>query len=184
MEESHVICYPYGYIRSQEPYGITIQNEGVDKDLSKHFGIQELPDDSEDCLGAYKDIFTLDIWLKPDKQRIQWEYKAMEVYYCNEAEHSTYALRDIFLDEPRNPLTWDLWCIVPKTFEAWTGCDTSSIYSGDCCIPEGVHQMVSIVNNIHYWGLAIHGRSCKAGITAKIQSDSDADMKDITLLED
>jgi hypothetical protein len=310
-----------------EPYGITIQNKGVNKDLYKHFRIQELPHDPKGRLDAYKEMFTLDSWLEPDTERIQREYKAMRVYECNEAEHSAYALRDIFLDEPRHPWlpeedgdqcwlptrmlqlvrklpqdewlapplisslrkryewdirpdcayhvslqafqpgfrpsvrkhvsvvqkrafcpyltiefkkdeetlatarhqvavasamalynryrlkncalqmsggqwseehksqmrhygitftgsTWDLWCTVPKTFETWTGCEMSTIYSGDCCILVGVQQLVSIVNDIHYWGLAAHGRSCKADIAAKIHSDPDADTNDITLLED
>jgi len=309
------------------PYGITIQNKGVNKDLYKHFCIQELPHDHKSRLNAYKEVFTLEGWLEPDTERIQQEYKAMRVYECNEAEHSAYALRDIFLDEPRHPWlpeedgdqrwlpvrmlqlvrkppqdewltppcinsprkryewdirpdcayhislqafrpgfrpsvrkhvsvvqkrafcpyltvefkkdeetlatarhqvavasamalynryrlkscaiqmsgsewsnehknqmrhygitftgsTWDLWCTVPKTFETWTGCDMSTIYSGDCCILAGVQQLVNIVNDIHYWGLAVHGRSCKADIAAKIHSDPDADTNDITLLED
>lgn len=34
--------------------------------------------------------------------------------------------------------TWDLWCTLPKTFETWSDCNTSTIYSGDCCILAGV----------------------------------------------
>ncbi|KAF2675942.1 hypothetical protein K458DRAFT_397425 [Lentithecium fluviatile CBS 122367] len=216
-------------------------------------------------------MFTLDSWLETDTERTQREYKAMRVYECNEAEHSAYALRDIFLDEPRHPWlpeedgdqcwlptrmlqlvrklpqdewltppligslrkryewdirpdcayhvplqafepgfrpsedeetlatarhqvpvtsamalyyryrlkscalqmsegqwseehksqmrhygitftesTSDLWCNVPKTFESWTGCEMSTIYSGDCCILAGVQQLVSIINDIYY----------------------------------
>ncbi|KAL6156915.1 hypothetical protein ACJQWK_06521 [Exserohilum turcicum] len=306
-----------------ESYGIMIQNKGVNKDLCKHFRIQELPHDPKRRLDAYKEIFALDSWLEPEIERIQREYKAMRLYGCNEAEHSAYALRDIFLDEPRYPWsteedsdqcwlpvrmlqlvrklpqdewlappligllnkryewdirpdcayhvslqafqpgfrpsvrkhvsvvqmrafcpyltiefkkddetlatarhqvavasamelynhyrlknyalhmsgerwseedksqmrhygitftgsTWDLWCTVPRTFETWTGCEMSTIYSGDCCIRAGVQKLVSIVNDIHYWGLAIHGRSCKADIAAKIRSDLDADTDHIS----
>ena len=310
-----------------EPCGITVQNKGVNKNLYKHFRIEELPPDPKDRLNVYRETHTLDVWLDPNIERIQQEYKAMRAYECNEAEHSAYALRDIFLDEPRHPWlpeedgdqrwlpirmlqpvrklpqdewlapplvgspkkryewdirpdcayhvslqafqpgfrpsvrkhvsivqkrafcpyltiefkkdeetlatachqvavasamalynryrlkncalqmsggkwsegdmnqmrhygitftgsTWDLWCTVPKTFETWTGCSMSTIYSGDCCILAGVQQLISIINDIHYWGLVVHGRSCKADIAAKIHSDPDADTNDITLLED
>ncbi|PVH91204.1 hypothetical protein DM02DRAFT_620653 [Periconia macrospinosa] len=310
-----------------EPCGITIQNKGVNKDLHKHFGLQESSRDPNRRLAAYKKELSLGVWLDPDLGRIQQEYKAMRVYECNEAEHSAYALRDIFLDEARHPWlpeedgdqrwlpvrmlqlvrrlpqdewlappsisisgkrydwdirpdcayhvslqafqpgfrpsvrkhvsvvqkrafcpyltiefkkdeqtlatarhqvavasaialfnryrlkscalqmsgriwseedmsqmrhygitftgsSWDLWCTVPKTFETWTGCNMSTIYSGDCCILAGVQQLVSIMNDVHYWGLQVHGRSCKADIAAKIHSDPDADTNDITFLDD
>jgi len=60
----------------------------------------------------------------------------------------------------------------------------STTHSSDCCILAGVQQLVNIVNGVHYWGLAVHGRSCKADIAAKFHSDSEADANDITLLED
>jgi len=56
-----------------EPYGIMIQNKGVNKDLYKHFRIQELPHDPKGRLDAYKETFTLDSWLEPDTERIQRE---------------------------------------------------------------------------------------------------------------
>ncbi|KAF2804512.1 uncharacterized protein BDZ99DRAFT_467519 [Mytilinidion resinicola] len=310
-----------------EPCGITIQNKGVNKDLLKHFGILELPSDPKDRLDAYRGAHDLEVWLAPDTASIQREYKAMRVFDSNEAEHSAYALQDIFLDEPRHPWlpeedgdqrwlpvrmlqlvrklpqdewlspplvdsprkryewdirpdcayhvslqafqsgfrpsvrkhvsivqkrafcpyltiefkrdeetlatarhqvavasamalynryrlkdcalqmsggnwleqdmnqmrhygitftgsTWDLWCTVPKTFETWTGCSMSAIYSGDCCILAGVEKLTSTINDIHYWGLMVHGKSCKADIAAKIHSDPDADTNDITLLEE
>lgn len=58
----------------------------------------------------------------------------------------------------------------------------STIYSGDCYILADVQQLIGIINDIHYWGLEIHGRSCKKDIAAKIHSDPDADTNDITLL--
>ncbi|KAI9773886.1 MAG: hypothetical protein M1840_006112 [Geoglossum simile] len=311
-----------------QPCGITIQNTGVNKSLYKHFRSQEhdLPSNLKDRLAAYRKTHVLEVWLDPDIERTQREYKAMEVYGCNEAEHSAYALRDIFLDEARHPWlpeqagdqrwlpvrmlqlvqkpaeddgwcappivnspgkryqwdirpdcayyvslqafqsgfrpsvrnhvavvqkraicpylavefkkdeetlataqnqiavasamalynryrlkncalqmsgekwseqdkdqmrhygitftgsTWKLWCTVPQTFQTWTGCVMSTIYSGDCCILAGVQQLIGIINDIHYWGLEVHGRSCKKDIAAKIHSDPDADANDIALL--
>ncbi|KAF2003780.1 hypothetical protein P154DRAFT_572960 [Amniculicola lignicola CBS 123094] len=80
--------------------------------------------------------------------------------------------------------TWDLWCTVPKTLETWTGCIMSKIYSGDCSIHPGPARLVGIVNDIHYWGLHVHGRSCKNDIADKVHADADADTDDITFFEE
>ncbi|KAJ2975219.1 hypothetical protein NUW58_g8419 [Xylaria curta] len=310
-----------------EPYGIAIQQKGMKRDLRKFFNILDLPSESQDRLNIYKKSFALDVWLEPDAKHIIREYKAMQVYGCNEAEYSASALRDIFLDGPRHPWlpqedgekcwlpvrmlqlvrkppqdewhapplidplrkryewdirpdcayhvslqafdasfrtdvqqhvsvvqkrafcpyltvefkkdedslatarhqvavasaialynryrlkriaiqmsgdewseehrnqmrhygitfagsSWNLWCTVPKTFPDWTGCNMFTIHSGDCCILADVQKLVSTINDIHYWGLQIHGKSCKADIYAKIRSDLDADTNDISILED
>ncbi|KAL9064198.1 MAG: hypothetical protein Q9157_007921 [Trypethelium eluteriae] len=80
--------------------------------------------------------------------------------------------------------TWKLWITMPKNFETWDGCVASTIYSGDCCTVAGVRQLINIINDIHYWGLEIHGKSCKKDIAIKIASEPDADKNDITLVED
>ena len=80
--------------------------------------------------------------------------------------------------------TWDLWCTVPKTLKTWTGCVMSKIYSGDCSIHSDTARLVSIVNDIHYWGLHVHGRSCRRDIADKVHADADADTDDITFFEE
>jgi hypothetical protein len=80
--------------------------------------------------------------------------------------------------------TWKLWCTVPNTFPTWTGCHMSVLYSGDCSILTSVQKLIPVINDIHYWGLEVHGRSCKEDIAAKVRSDPDADTGDITLLEE
>ncbi|KAI0116450.1 hypothetical protein GGR51DRAFT_501348 [Nemania sp. FL0031] len=80
--------------------------------------------------------------------------------------------------------SWKLWCTVPKTFPEWTGCIMSSIYSGNCCILAGVQKLVSVINDIHYWGLETHGKSCKADIYTTVRSDPSADSNDISIVED
>jgi hypothetical protein len=62
--------------------------------------VSELPRDPKRRLHVYKEALSLDVWLEPDAGHIQREYEAMRIYECNEAEHSAYALRGIFLDEP------------------------------------------------------------------------------------
>ncbi|KAI1123187.1 hypothetical protein F5Y10DRAFT_57349 [Nemania abortiva] len=80
--------------------------------------------------------------------------------------------------------SWILWCTVPKTFPDWTGCTMSDIFSGDCCILPSAQKLVSVINDIHYWGLQTHGKSCKSDIYTKIRSTPDADLNDISILED
>ncbi|KAI1123666.1 hypothetical protein F5Y10DRAFT_251358 [Nemania abortiva] len=316
-----------------EPYGIEIRYKGANKDLRKHFGILGLHRDLKERLDIYKKAFAapLSVWLEIDQeriQRIQQEYESLRVYGCNEAEYSAYALRDIFLSEPRYPrlpaqegeqcwlpirmlqlaqkpgklqlenwdappelrrpsrryewdvhpncayyvslrafdarvrssigdyvsvvqrrafcsyftiefkqdeeditttryrvavasamalynryclkisalqksgrdwdekqkgqmrhygitctgLRWNLWCTVPKSFENWTGCSMLKLCSGDCDVYEGTQKLMGIVNDTHYWGLEVHGKSCKGDIVAIARSDPDADLNHITLL--
>jgi len=97
-----------------EPYAITIRNRDVSKNLRKHFCIQELPYDPKDRLDYYKKMLMLSVWLEFDEKCIQREYRAMSEYESNEAEHSAYALCDIFLDEPRH-----LWPMKDKGDQLW-----------------------------------------------------------------
>ncbi|KAI0097282.1 hypothetical protein GGR51DRAFT_541265 [Nemania sp. FL0031] len=293
-----------------EPYGITIQyKDGAHRNPTKHFGVPGMPRDYKLRLQAYKERFDLSVWLEPNMEHIQREYKAMRAFGSNEAEHQTFALCNIFLDEPRYPelpedygdkrwlpirlvqlvqkppqdqwfhpppmpgskppkryewdirpdcayllslqafqpgfrsqvqnhvsvvqqrafcpyLTiefkkdeenldtaryqvavssamsiynryllksstlqasgaswseedqsqmrhygitftgsnWNLWCTVPKSFSEWTGCTMSSIYSGDCRTLAGIGRLVEIINDVHYWGLEVYGKSCKNDI--------------------
>ncbi|KAF2967837.1 hypothetical protein GQX73_g5724 [Xylaria multiplex] len=307
--------------------GGTKHEDEADQDPITHFGVPEMPRDSKLRLEVYRKSFGLSVWLEPNIEDIQREYKAMRAYSCNEAEYQTFALRSIFLDEPRYPdlpedggdkrwlpirmvqlvrklpqskwlppppvpgsnlpkryewdirpdctyhvslqafqpgfrskvrkhvsiiqqrafcpyltiefkkdeenldtarhqvaissaislynryllktatlqacgtswseddqsqmrhygitLTgsnWNLWCTVPKTFVTWTGCTMSSIYSADCRTVAGIQQLIEFLNDIHYWGLEVHGKSCKRDIHAKTRSDPSADTRDVSLL--
>ncbi|KAI0486007.1 hypothetical protein F4859DRAFT_351288 [Xylaria cf. heliscus] len=310
-----------------EPHGITIQDEeDTDQDPITHFSILEMPRGYQLRLEVYRGKFELDVWLEPNIEHIQREYKAMRAYSCNEAEYQTFALSNIFLDEPRHPdlpedggdkrwlpirmvqfvrklpqskwlppppipgwnppkrydwdirpdctyhvslqafqpgfrsnvrrhvsvvqqrafcpyLTiqfkkdeenldtaryqvavssamslynryllkslalqasgdswleedqsqmrhygitftgsdWNLWCTVPKTFAEWTGCTMSSICSADCRTLAGIQQLVELLNDIHYWGLEVHGKSCKRDIHVKSQSNPSADTRGVSL---
>ncbi|KAI1133706.1 hypothetical protein F5Y10DRAFT_283971 [Nemania abortiva] len=79
---------------------------------------------------------------------------------------------------------WTLWCTVPKAFPEWTGCTMSRLSSGSCCAVAGLRELVSVVNDIHYWGLQVHGKSCKADIYTRVRSHPDADLIDTSILED
>jgi len=62
-----------------EPCGITIQNKGEQEppQTLPHPGV---PPDPKDRPDAYRETHTLNVWLDPDTERIQREYKAMRVY--------------------------------------------------------------------------------------------------------
>ncbi|KAI0095526.1 hypothetical protein GGR51DRAFT_544971 [Nemania sp. FL0031] len=318
-----------------EPYGITMKIGGVSLELRAHFGILSLPTDLKERLDVYKKAFpiSLKVWLEPDEERIRRienEYKSLKVYGCNEAEYSTYALLDLFLDEARSPwlptekgdqgwmpvrllqlvrkpntelenhwgappelyepkkryewdirpdcayhvsllafragirlgiesfvsvvqrrafcpyftiefkkdeeniatarnqvavasaialynryclkkstletsgkswdnedqrqmrhyglicagVRWTLFCTVPKSFDSWTGCNMVKVHSSELDVFTGVQRLIGIVNDIHYWGLEVHGKSIKADIAAGAQSIPGADTNDITLLEE
>jgi len=78
---------------------------------------------------------------------------------------------------------WNVWCTVPKTLETWTGCVMSKIFGGDCSSHPSPARLVGVVNDIHYWGLHVHGRSCKNDIAEIVYADPDADTNYITFLE-
>ncbi|KAI0192977.1 hypothetical protein EV127DRAFT_490198 [Xylaria flabelliformis] len=79
---------------------------------------------------------------------------------------------------------WTLYCILPKTFPEWTGCTMRPLYKGNCLQPGQIRLLIELVNDIHYWGLAIHGESCKQDIYRCQGSLDYGDMGDNTSLVD
>ncbi|KAI1423209.1 hypothetical protein F5Y12DRAFT_758643 [Xylaria sp. FL1777] len=77
---------------------------------------------------------------------------------------------------------WNLWCIRPKRTQKWDGCKMEAIYHDDCCRSLGVSRLIRFINDIHYWGLAVHGQSCmddllalyKARLEAREQREEEA----------
>ncbi|KAI1430983.1 hypothetical protein GGR50DRAFT_698467 [Xylaria sp. CBS 124048] len=72
----------------------------------EHFGLSGMPKDRVARYYVYSQRFPLGIWIKPDTERevrIRDEYLAMGMYGCNEAEYSTFALHEIFLNSRLSP---------------------------------------------------------------------------------
>ncbi|KAI0104685.1 hypothetical protein GGR51DRAFT_521722 [Nemania sp. FL0031] len=67
---------------------------------------------------------------------------------------------------------WELCCTIPKTYDVWSGCIMFQMRSGDCCYANSVMLLLSILNDIHYWGLTVHGESCRADICTVIKGDA------------
>ncbi|KAI1129500.1 hypothetical protein F5Y10DRAFT_238069 [Nemania abortiva] len=59
---------------------------------------------------------------------------------------------------------WELWFSSPKTYDDWTGCTMSSMHRGDCLKLASVGLLLSSINDIHYWGITVHARLCKADV--------------------
>ncbi|KAI1733967.1 hypothetical protein F4680DRAFT_439903 [Xylaria scruposa] len=78
---------------------------------------------------------------------------------------------------------WTLYCILPKTFPEWTGCTMKPVCQGDCLQVDGIELLIELVNDIHHWGLAVHGESCKQDIYRIQVSEEDSDICDISLVD-
>ncbi|KAI0109570.1 hypothetical protein GGR51DRAFT_511966 [Nemania sp. FL0031] len=84
---------------------------------------------------------------------------------------------------------WKVWCIRPKRTQGWDGCKMEAIYYNDCHTSVGVSRLIRFINDIHYWGLAVHGQSCmddilaldKARVEARKQKEEEA--IDVSVLE-
>ncbi len=64
-------------------------------------------------------------------------------------------------------ITWtgseyDIWCIAPTlTAEyEWAGCRMTRVCCGDCVSASSVRELISWLNEIHCWGLRVHGPGC------------------------
>lgn len=74
-------------------------------------------------------------------------------------------------------ITWtgsefDVWCIVPvltPEYE-WAGCTMTEVYHGDCVNKSSVRDLIDWLNEIHCWGLTVHGPRCEKDI--KIRMDA------------
>jgi len=72
-----------------------------------------------------------------------------------------------------------VWCIRPKkplgindtTSETWTGCTMESVYKNRCYTIVGVQNLMEWINEIHRWGLTIHGDSCQRDVQHCIEAD-------------
>ncbi len=62
--------------------------------------------------------------------------------------------------------TYTFWCMTPNTNtdRKWAGCQMNKVYKADCSYVEGVVQFADWVNEIHRWGLTVHGPGCEEDI--------------------
>jgi hypothetical protein len=67
---------------------------------------------------------------------------------------------------------YEFWCIEPTLDSqgSWSGCRMYRLAQNDCESSEGVSSFVNWVNEIHRWGLTVHGPSCERDIKCCINS--------------
>ncbi|KAI1124677.1 hypothetical protein F5Y10DRAFT_268826 [Nemania abortiva] len=68
---------------------------------------------------------------------------------------------------------WELWYTTPKAYDWWKGAYVSSMYRGDCSRLDGVELLLNCINDIHYWGMTVHGKSCKADVEAVLNENTE-----------
>ena len=76
----------------------------------------------------------------------------------------------------------DVWCIQPDSHEdsqKWVGCSMRHVSKGNCELTSGVEILINWTNEIHRWGLTIHGKSCEADIKTCIAKRMGARVSEI-----
>ncbi|KAI0431208.1 hypothetical protein F5Y09DRAFT_202268 [Xylaria sp. FL1042] len=59
---------------------------------------------------------------------------------------------------------WELWCTTPSTFDEWTGCTMFRLYRGSWYNAADAQRLLGALNDIHNWGLRVHGQSVVADV--------------------
>ncbi|KAJ3552840.1 hypothetical protein NPX13_g11021 [Xylaria arbuscula] len=57
---------------------------------------------------------------------------------------------------------WEIRETTPTSFDKWTGCTMRSLQRGQVNIEDHAYEILSALNDIHAWGLMVHGRSVVA----------------------
>ena len=58
---------------------------------------------------------------------------------------------------------YEVWCMTPTLSDdrRWAGCEMRLVGYGHCEEPYDVRELIKWINEIHYWGLTIHGPACQ-----------------------
>lgn len=72
--------------------------------------------------------------------------------------------------------SYTFWCTTPKTDpsnnHSWLGCTMRRVYQSDCSFKQGVKFFVDWVNEIHRWGLTMHGPACEDDVKSCMKKQS------------
>lgn len=101
------------------------------------------------------------------------------------ALYNRFKLRKACIEQVAKPFTYDtlhdcriygitfggpfctVWCIRPVLDEAtsqWQGCTMTSVWEGYCTVRSDVADLADWINEIHRWGLSVHGPLCENDI--------------------
>ncbi len=67
---------------------------------------------------------------------------------------------------------YDIWCIAPTLTSKyeWAGCTMTNVYHGDCVNASSVRELINWLNEIHCWGLTVHGPRCEKDIKLRMNA--------------
>lgn len=70
--------------------------------------------------------------------------------------------------------SYKFWCTTPKVDNTyrWTGCSVRRVYQGSCSHNEGVKNLMDWLNEIHRWGLTVHGPECQKDAKYCLEKES------------
>lgn len=69
---------------------------------------------------------------------------------------------------------YTFWCTIPTISDnfSWKGCKMVRAYQGKCNHLNGLNNLVDYINEIHHWGLTVHGKGCEDDVKHCIQRKS------------
>jgi hypothetical protein len=65
-----------------------------------------------------------------------------------------------------------IWCIrasLTKNYQ-WAGCRMESVFLGNCTLVDDVRALIDWVNEIHCWGLTVHGPECQNDVKTSMRA--------------
>ena len=70
--------------------------------------------------------------------------------------------------------SYTFWCTTPIKSDdwSWKGCTMDRVYQGSCNHSPGLRNFVDWINEIHRWGLTVHGKACEADVRHCIHKNS------------
>lgn len=64
-----------------------------------------------------------------------------------------------------------VWCIrIVTKNNQWVGCRMQSVCIGNCRLADGVRDLIDWINEIHFWGLTVHGPACQDDVKTCIRA--------------
>lgn len=81
---------------------------------------------------------------------------------------------------------YDFWCTTPKLSADWTwqGCIMTRVYGGSCTRKAGARAFIKWMNEIHRWGLTVHGPACQKDVKISMSKRTRGNRPSLTTYED
>lgn len=69
---------------------------------------------------------------------------------------------------------YSIWIILPQVTpqSKWRGCRMDRLFQGDCTTQAGVRDLIDWINEIHCWGLTLHGPECAKDVKLSLKARS------------